>query len=588
MKLRVLAVLGVAALTVAACAHRTPTTPPQPAGTALPSPASTGPLRGWVDLHAHPMSYLGFGGKAISGGVDVGLLLPADANCHHRILSPVTPDQVLGNDVAIHGGWSLTHLCGDVLRNTLVPRWEAAQGYPSVAEPKPGEAAGAPSYAFWPATADMLHQKMWIDWIQRAWAYGQRVMVALADHDDTTAHAFSGPGDGPNDDKGSANLQTYWLKALVARHDFMEIALNAAQLHDIVQRNHLAIVLGVEIDSIGNFDSDPEVMACEDLEDHCAIRAKSKVAAEIQRLYDDGIRYLFPIHVVDNVFGGTAAYTGIFNLANEFTYGSPWDLECAAANEGIVYDGGFGMSPGNELILKLFVLAKMFRGFDIPDPPTCPPGKVGVHNKRGLAKLGEFAIHEMMRQTGCTCAPPPVASAAAIPAAPVDVTAARSRCDGGDARACHTVGAAHEFGDGATEDIAEARKFYSRACDLKRAESCVYLGRMFNDGAGAPVDDKEAAKLFQRACDLHEPEGCHRLAGLHVDGSGVPKDPKKAADLERRACDAGFRHACMALAGMYKQGQAGTKDGAAAAKVHAQMCARGDSYGCRQTHGANR
>lgn len=383
--------VATAVITLASCGGARHGESVRPAG------EKTGALRGWVDLHAHPMSYLGFGGKAITGGVDVGLPLPADAHCKHWVTGE-TPDQVLGNDSATHGAWTPLHLCGDLLRWTLVSQWEAAQGGLTVKEPHPGSAAGPPSFDFWPSAPDMLHQKMWIDWIREAYDGGQRVMVALADHDDTTARSFSGPGDGPNDDKESAKLQTRVMKEFVARHpEFMEIATDSQKLREIVLKNKMAVVLGAEIDSIGNFDSDPEMMACEDLHDSCADYARGRVKAEIQSLYDDGIRYLFPIHVVDNVFGGTAVYTGIFNLANEFTYGTPWDLECALEDEGIVYDGGFGMKPGPEAALRAFVLLKMFRGFKIPPPPTCPTGKKGVHNRRGLTKLGEYAIHEIMR-----------------------------------------------------------------------------------------------------------------------------------------------------------------------------------------------
>jgi TPR repeat protein len=343
------------------------------------------------------MSYLGFGGKAIAGGVDVDMLLPADAACHHRVLHPSTPEQVLGNDAAVHGG--LNSHCGDLFRSKLVPLWENAQ-VPKAAVETAGSAAGPPTYAFWPAWDDMLHQKMWIDWIRRAYDGGQRVMVALADHDDLTARSFSGPHDGPNDDRGSADLQTDWMKKLVERHpDFLEIALTAADVRRIVGNvpPKMAVILGTEIDSLGNLNSEPAVMACEDLREQCAAHAKSRVLEEIAHLYEKGVRYVFPIHVVDNVFGGTAVYTGIFDLANLFTYGRTWELECASPSEGIGYDGSFGVSGGAELALRGYVLAKMLRGFHIPPPPRCTP-KAGVRNKRGLTKLGVFALHEMMRR----------------------------------------------------------------------------------------------------------------------------------------------------------------------------------------------
>jgi hypothetical protein len=41
-------------------------------------------LRGFVDLHTHPLSNLAFGGKLIYGGVDVGSLLPSDPDCNQK------------------------------------------------------------------------------------------------------------------------------------------------------------------------------------------------------------------------------------------------------------------------------------------------------------------------------------------------------------------------------------------------------------------------------------------------------------------------------------------------------------------------
>jgi len=39
--------------------------------------SSSTPLTGWVDMHAHPMARLGFGGKLLHGAPDIGRLTPA-------------------------------------------------------------------------------------------------------------------------------------------------------------------------------------------------------------------------------------------------------------------------------------------------------------------------------------------------------------------------------------------------------------------------------------------------------------------------------------------------------------------------------
>jgi hypothetical protein len=45
----------------------------------------TGRLKGFVDLHTHPLSNIGFGEKLFYGGVDIGSLLPADPDCRPQV-----------------------------------------------------------------------------------------------------------------------------------------------------------------------------------------------------------------------------------------------------------------------------------------------------------------------------------------------------------------------------------------------------------------------------------------------------------------------------------------------------------------------
>ena len=106
----------------------------------------------------------------------------------------------------------------------------------------------------WPKHNDITHQQMWVDWIKRARENGMRIMVALAVNNKTLATALK--GDPPLDDRGSADLQIREIRAFVNRHrDFIEIAASSADLRRIVRSGRLAVVLGIEIDDLGNFDS---------------------------------------------------------------------------------------------------------------------------------------------------------------------------------------------------------------------------------------------------------------------------------------------------------------------------------------------
>jgi microsomal dipeptidase-like Zn-dependent dipeptidase len=351
-------------------------------------------LSGWVDLHTHPMVNLAFAGKLIHGGVDVGSLLPADSSCNRNIRA-TSIQHALGDDRPSHGGWNLLHFpCGDNARQLLIHLFQERNGAAMTASP----ATGYPDFEQWPKWNDITHQKMWYEWIRRAHAGGLRVMVALATNNKTLADGMSGGSpvttpDGATDDKTSADLQLTEIKAFVLRHpDFMEVALNAADVKRIVQANKIAIVLGVEIDNIGNFNSLPVATMPDGA-------AQALISSEIQRLHDQGVRYIFPIHVLDNTFGGTAIYQGGFNTSNLREAGHYWHVECSVPSDDISYLYKLGTDPLDNTLEAAGQLIKL--GIDPlrhpGPPPLCAPGR-GHRNAAGLSNAGVIAIKEMMRR----------------------------------------------------------------------------------------------------------------------------------------------------------------------------------------------
>src|SRR6266550_5203342 len=267
------------------------------------------PLTGFVDLHTHPLANLGFGGKLLYGGVDMGALLPADPDCKPRMHAS-NEQEALGHDKSTHGGkvtgsgWNLSYNpCGDELRMAVIHSLQRGLGGKDQSE----DASGYDSFPEWPVWNDLTHQKMWVDWIRRAYTGGLRVMVALAVNNKTLGDLTAGPDDYPTDDKSSADLQITETKSFVGRHpDFMEVAYNSADVYRIVSAGKLAVVIGVEVDHIGNFQS---------ASDSFHVPSDGDVKAEIDRLYGEGVRYIFPIHDLDNAFGGSAAYVNLFNIS---------------------------------------------------------------------------------------------------------------------------------------------------------------------------------------------------------------------------------------------------------------------------------
>lgn len=361
------------------------------------------PLDGWVDMHTHPMSHLGWGGKVFHGAPDIDILVPAQDNCQ-QYQRAANINQALCSCNGAHGGWGLDNGCGDALRKTLLRQVEGGLSEASVRSGGPPiqiahheeGARGFPVFRGWPSYNNFTHQQMWIDWIKRAYEGGLRVMVALTVNNATYAAAFSGPGDRNPDDVSSSDVQIQEMIRLVNRHNgspgcvdnWMEIARTPQDLRRIISANKLAIILGIEVDNIGNFHKNPQINA-----NILTAESQNLVANEIDRLFRQGIRYIFPVHVVDNKFGGTAIYEDAFNFSNYHQNGTFFDVICGEGRDSITkpykhYEWLLGLAG-----------AKM--NVDIarrpPSLPNCNSG-TGHKNRLGLTPLGEFAIKEMMKR----------------------------------------------------------------------------------------------------------------------------------------------------------------------------------------------
>jgi microsomal dipeptidase-like Zn-dependent dipeptidase len=353
---------------------------------------STLVVSGWADLHTHPMIHLAFAGKLVHGGPDVGSLLPQDLTCNGPTRA-TSITHALGSDRPSHGGHDFVNFrCGDELRKMLIHEFQKG----NEALETGAFALGAPDFGQWPAWNDITHQKMWFEWVRRARDGGLRVMVALATNNKTLGDAVAGNGDGPTDDKASADLQLTETKAWVNRHpDFMELAFNAADIKRIAQANKIAVVLGVEIDNIGNFN----LPALAPLLSNPVV-AKDIIAGEIQRLYAAGVRYVIPVHVSDNVFGGAAIYKNDFNTANLRETGHFWSIECANVEDNITHTYTDGYDP----LRAVAAFAKLgLDPFRRSGPgPDCPAGQQGKsrghRNAQGLTHLGVIALKEMMKR----------------------------------------------------------------------------------------------------------------------------------------------------------------------------------------------
>jgi hypothetical protein len=368
-------------------------------------------IQGWVDLHTHPLSYLGFGGKLVYGAVDIGSWLPPEnpplslGSCYlpnptTQTIPPggtqqytlgVTGSQqdALGYENQVHGGYGTDNACGDIARNQVISGMvEQLNALPisntttSGYQGKENNSPPVQDFPTWPAWDDIVNQKMWVDWIYRSYQGGQRVLVALAVNNKLLGDLTRGPGDLPDDDMASGDLQVTAITSFVGRHsDFMQIAKSSSDLLNIVSQGKLAVIIGVELDNIGNLTGNASA---------------AQLVAEVDRLYGEGVRYIFPVHLVDNPIGGAAVYEDLFNYANYWEEGSFWALGCSQpqSNEQDNITHIFDPSISPKIVAAEVI--KLGTVLPIPQALPCSNPETGNVNLRTLTSAGSQAIQEMM------------------------------------------------------------------------------------------------------------------------------------------------------------------------------------------------
>ena len=323
-------------------------------------------LTGYVDMHCHPRGDLAYGTELFYGAPygDISV--------------------ALGNCKADHSK--------NILRAQLAKQTETLNDKSW----KDGK-EGYPNFTTWPSWCSTLHQQMWVDWIERAHKEGGlNIMCALAvsNHCIGSAAKCKGPLD---DETVMLNL-IQGIKDLVASTTFMEIALTPQDVRRIVASGKLAVILGSEMDNIGNFYQPADNYKA----DFNPTPTNEQIQAELDKLYGLGIRYIFPVHLMNTVFGGTSFIMSTLNVANKFTTGSEFVPEQISTKEsGIAFhleNPGVGLNAVAKAFMPLLL------------PKSVNPGKksnytfwpvlpgYGQRNTIGITERGKFAINYMMKK----------------------------------------------------------------------------------------------------------------------------------------------------------------------------------------------
>lgn len=342
-------------------------------------------LWGFADIHAHLMAHLSFGGNAFWG-------LPYDPER--------TGDEALEHALAscepIHGG----------LINVN----------PEFGHPAGG---GWPDFIIWPRFTTLVHQQAYVDWLYRAYQGGLRLITCLAVNNELLG-TRSNPKL-PTDDRSTIERQVVAMKEMAAHLDrqaggpgqgWMQVAYSADDARAIIKANKLAVVLGVEVDSLGNWHRLEDLQAAcgDDLD-----RARQLIGAELDWLHGLGIRQITPIHLTDNAFGGTSVYMRLLDLLNVFVTGRHYEVEDgfeSGVRYRLDYDGddvfddvqravvasGESLSPAKPTMNRQALIHQVPAVRDISEALAHPTVRGGHANARGLNDYGLILLQEMMRR----------------------------------------------------------------------------------------------------------------------------------------------------------------------------------------------
>ena len=316
-------------------------------------------MSGYADLHAHLMAHLAFGGRLFWGQP-------------HTSGDPLAEmADELGPCTAAHGSW----------RKYLNPEGRHRAG-------------GYPRFDGWPRYSTLVHQQAHIDWLKRAYDGGLRLVCCLAVNSEALAQVFGG---GPTDDRAVIDLQIQAMWEMVRFLDkqaggpgagWLQIALSPGQARAIIAAGKLAVVLGTEVDSLGNWRTPAGLQSAADA---AGMPPRELIRSELLRLHRLGVRQITPIHLTDNAFGGAAIYNSMFDALNVRMTGDHYKVT-DAWESGVRYRLDADRGSG------LIRLAVRLRGYGLrrgADPTHSVRG--GHANVKGLTEFGVMLLQEMMQ-----------------------------------------------------------------------------------------------------------------------------------------------------------------------------------------------
>jgi microsomal dipeptidase-like Zn-dependent dipeptidase len=367
---------------------------------AVTEQADRGPVYGIADTHAHQFANMAFGGAMLWG----------------------KPYDERGINAALAWGdftWDFATAWGfpdlpirtipDPFFRGLPVHFDAGAEIASLVTEEGGHFFsfdGGDSLIEWPRWSTTLHQQMYYRWLERAYKGGLRLMVMQTVNNEVICglpislkRVVGGGLLDPEvncDDMYTVDRQLEEVKKMEAFIDrendgvvngngWYRIVTSPHEAREAIREGKMAVVLGIEVDGL---------FGCETPDD-CD---PAWVSSELDRYYDKGVRHLFPIHLFNNGFGGSAIYNELWPYVSPLATSMLMPvIDCGFVKEKILTWGPlsdetaeyeFELSGGDEIMWFLDII-----GVDLPSFIETTTGHC---NFLGLTPDGQYAVKAMM------------------------------------------------------------------------------------------------------------------------------------------------------------------------------------------------
>ena len=318
------------------------------------------PVRGYIDAHTHISSYEFMGGKFMAG----------------EPFHPLGVEEALKDSAHLHGKDGALDLIGNLYTFDDINHRYDTRGWPD--------------FPWWPNHQQMSHSGYYYKWMERAYLSGLRIMVTNLVENEVLCWAQSriNPASWVNPNScnvmDSIRLQAQRLRELEEYVDaqaggpgrgFFHIVTTPEEARATIAAGRMAVVLGIEASETFNCG----------LSDYCT---RETIEAQLQEVYDLGVRSLYPTHKFDNQLAGSVVESGFINIGQLLSTGRFFETQkCAPHTHGKPMTSGFPLIGDVPVIKEILDAVHLNPEYD-ESHPHC--------NQHGLSPLGSYLVNRMI------------------------------------------------------------------------------------------------------------------------------------------------------------------------------------------------